>query len=108
MPQLKIKGLERDTVKKISRPLIDELQELLQCPRDYFLIEHIDTVFIKDSCIDKGYPIVEVSMFDRGQDIQDKIALIITRYIKAEVENTVDVYFTHLQKSSYYENGEHF
>ncbi len=108
MPILKMKGIEPEQIRNISVSMVDELEKLLQCPREYFVIEHIPVVFIREGSIDKGYPIVEVSMFDRGMEAQDKIAGTITRYIKSQVDQTVDVYFTYLQRSNYYENGEHF
>lgn len=36
MPMLKFKGIETEKVCAISKNLIDELQELIQCQRDYF------------------------------------------------------------------------
>lgn len=108
MPSLKLKSIETKKACSISTALIDELQELLQCPRDYFNIEVVQSIFIKDGEFTEGYPMVEVSWFDRGQEIQDKAAKIITKYINSIGYENVDVIFHTLEESRYYENGEHF
>jgi len=51
---------------------------------------------------------VEVAWFDRGQEIQDETARIITKYINLAGYENVDVIFFPLNKSNYYENGSHF
>ncbi|WP_411167762.1 DUF1904 domain-containing protein [Clostridium sp. MB05] len=108
MPMLKFKGIETENVCSISKKLIDELQELIQCPRDYFSLAVDKSVYIKDGEIVKGEPVVEVSWFDRGQEVQDKAAKIITKYVHLLEYINVDVIFFTLDESKYYENGEHF
>lgn len=108
MPQLIVRGIEAEKVCSISKALVDELEELLQCPRSYFTIECLNTAFIRDGAICDGYPFVEIAWFDRGQEIQDKAARIVTRYIQETGYENVDVIFRTLEKNKYYENGEHF
>lgn len=108
MPMLKFKAIEIEDVCAISKNLIDELQELIQCPRDYFSLSVDKSIYIKDGEFVKGEPIVEVSWFDRGQEIQDKAAKIITKYINSVEYQSVDIIFFVLDESKYYENGEHF
>ena len=108
MPMLKFKGIETQEVCTISKNLIDQLQELIQCPRDYFNLSVDKSVYIKDGKIIKGEPIVEVSWSDRGQEVQDKVAQIITKHVNSLEYPNVDVIFFTLDESKYYENGEHF
>lgn len=108
MPMLKIKSIEPEKIRAISKELIDELQGIIECPRDYFSISVDKPVYVKDGEIVEGEPIVEVSWFDRGQDIQDKVAQIITKYVNLVGHKNVDVIFYLLDKSKYYENGKHF
>lgn len=61
MPQLKFKAIEAEKLRSISKELIDELEELLQCPRSYFSLEIPQVLFIKDGEYDNGSPVVEVS-----------------------------------------------
>lgn len=51
---------------------------------------------------------VDVSWFDRGQEVQDAAANIITKYINSIGYKNVDVIFHCLEKNRYYEDGENF
>lgn len=109
MPQIKVRGIKASDICTISEKMIDELVEAVKCPRDYFEIECIQSVAIKNGKISEVYPFVEVSWFDRGQEIQDVVASIITNNIREnlKIEN-MDLAFTVFEKEKYYENGEHF
>lgn len=108
MPALRLKSIDYKRVLANSKTLIDELKKLIQCPRDYFSIEVAPSSFIKDGEFVDGPPEVEVFWFDRGQEVQDKSAKIITKYINSIGYESVDVIFHTLEESRYYENGEHF
>ncbi|WP_099191934.1 DUF1904 domain-containing protein [Tepidibacter mesophilus] len=109
MPQIKIRGIEANEVCKISEKMIDELVNIVKCPRDYFEIECIQSVAIRNGQIEEVYPFIEVAWFDRGQDTQDKVAKIITDSIREGLNiESLDLAFTTFDKAKYYENGEHF
>lgn len=108
MPALKLKAIDAKKALTISKELIDELQELIQCPRDYFSIEVTQSKFIMDGKFVGGPQTVDVLWFDRGQEVQDKAAKIITKHINSIGYKSVDVVFHTLDKMKYYENGEHF
>ena len=108
MPALILKAINENKVLTISKELIDELQELIQCPRDYFSIEVTQSKFVMDGKFVEGPPMVDVLWFDRGQEIQDSAAEIITKYINSIGYKNVDVIFHVLNGKNYYENGEHF
>ena len=107
MPMLRIKGIPQEEVIKESKELIDELVEIIECPRDYFTIELINNTFIFDGKVTAAPTIIEVAWFDRGQEVQDKAAIAITKYFKKDREY-LDVVFQALEHKCYYENGEHF
>lgn len=46
MPTLRLKSIDAKKTITISKDLIDELQELIQCPRGYFSIEVAQSSFI--------------------------------------------------------------
>ncbi|MDO5294873.1 MAG: DUF1904 domain-containing protein [bacterium] len=109
MPQIKVRGINENELCKISEKMIDQLVEAVQCPRDYFEIECIKSVAIRNGKIAEVYPFVEVSWFDRGQTVQDMVAKIITNIIREELNiESMDLAFTVFEKEKYYENGEHF
>lgn len=108
MPQIKVRGISPEKLCKINNQLIDELVEIVQCPRDYFELEYIQSIAIRDGNIDEAYPFIEVAWFDRGLEVQDKVAKAITKHMLSAGEEAVDIAFTTFEKRSYYENGEHF
>jgi len=108
MPQLKIRGIEAEKIKRISKDLVNDLTEIVGCPRDYFTIECYNTTSIFDGEIVDTYPFIEVAWFDRGQEIQDKVAKTITKYIQTLDIESLDIAFTIFEENRYYENGEHF
>ncbi len=108
MPILTMKALSSDEVIKISKELVDELEATIKCPREYFTLEITNSTFVVDGEISKGYPIVDISWFDRGQEIQDEVAKIVTKHIGSLGYDTIDVIFHSLEEKRYYENGEHF
>ena len=109
MPQIKVRGINENEICKISENMIDKLVEAVKCPRDYFEIECIKSVAIRKGKIAEVYPFVAVAWFDRGQEVQDTVAKIITDSIRdgLNIEN-MDLAFTVFEKEKYYENGEHF
>jgi len=108
MPALVVKSIDSQGVCKVSKDLIDELTEIIQCPRDYFTIEVVESKYIYDGEIVKGPAVIDVFWFDRGQEVQDKTAKAITKHIKSLGYENLDVIFHLLEENKYYENGEHF
>ncbi len=108
MPQLIIKGLEQDKVKQISKPLVDELQQIIGCPRDYFTLEVVNSVFIMDGAERQITPFVQVNWFDRGQAVQDQVAAAICRHLQQAGCPQVETFFVVLEENRYYENQNHY
>ncbi|MBW8382966.1 MAG: DUF1904 domain-containing protein [Youngiibacter sp.] len=108
MPILKFNAIRASDVKIFSRDIVDELQRITGSPREYFTLEVISSVYITDGIEVEGPPIVEVGWFDRGQELQDMAAKVITRHVQSAGYPNVDVIFTIFNEASYYENGNHF
>ncbi|WP_038174959.1 MULTISPECIES: DUF1904 domain-containing protein [Vibrio] len=110
MPHLRFRAVEPQSVQILSKPLIDQLQPHMACPREDFTFEYVYTTFYHEGEVSAAYPFVEVLWFDRGQDIQDKVAQIITQQVRELSGEDVDVavIFTALNASSYYDNGKHY
>lgn len=108
MPLIRLRAMDSKKICTISKELVDELEGLLRCPRDYFTLEVINSTFIEDGEFVPGNAVVEVAWFDRGQQTQDEAAKIITRHIQSIGYTSVDVIFLALDEKRYYENGQHF
>ena len=107
MPMLKFKGINKEEVKKESKRMIDELVEIIECPRDYFTIELNDNVFVMDGEEVIPSPMIDIYWFDRGQEVQDKVAKALDEIFGGSRECS-EVVFYNLDKNCYYENGEHY
>lgn len=109
MPQIKVRGIKPEDMCKVSENMLDELVKVINCPKDYFEIECISSTAIRNGKIEPVYPFIEVAWFDRGQEVQDKAARIITDSIRENLNiESIDLAFTVFEKEKYYENGEHF
>lgn len=111
MPHFRFRAMTTEQVAQISTPLIDELYELMDCPKAHFTIEHIPSQFFFDGQAQKAYPFVELLYFDRGQQVQDEIAKRVTQLVRNILNNpTQDVAFicTKLEPAGYYDNAKHY
>ena len=108
MPQIKVRGISPEKLCELSKDLIDELVEVVECPRDYFELEYIQSIAIREGNIEAAYPFIEVAWFDRGQEVQDDVAKIITKHVLSLGIPSLDLAFTTFEKRNYYENGVHF
>lgn len=107
MPHIMIKGMKLADVKKISKGMIDELEVIIGCPREYFTLEALDTNFVIDGETVAKDPFIQINWFDRGQEVQDKTAVAITEHISAVGYKNVEMFFMMLERNNYYENGMH-
>jgi hypothetical protein len=110
MPHFRFRAVEPQTVQSLSKILIDDLEALMKSPRADFTFEYIYTTFFHDGEVSAAYPFVDVLWFDRGQEIQDQVATIVTKRIREVVQQDVDVavIFTAFNSSEYYDNAEHY
>lgn len=110
MPHFRFRAVEPQMVQALSKPLIDDLQSYMDCPREDFTFEYVYTTFYHEGEVNAAYPFVEVLWFDRGQDKQDAVAKIVTEQVRGVMGEDVNVavIFTALNASGYYDNGEHY
>lgn len=108
MPQIIVRGILVSQVAIIEKNLIDKLSEITDTDKEDFTLEVFQTERVKDGQITTDYPFVEVKWFDRGQEVQDKVALAITKILSEIGVSEADIFFTHLKKENYYYKGKHY
>jgi hypothetical protein len=108
MPHLIIRGVSVDQVKTISTSLVQEMADLCACGTDNFTLEIVNSTYVFDGNEVTGYPLIEVKWFDRGQEIQDQFANMVTKNIVSLGIQEVEVAFSTFQESAYYLNGKSF
>ena len=110
MPHLKIRGIEKKLIVENSKEIIDTLVSIVECERDWFTIEHLDTEYIFDGKNSKeGYTFVDVYWFERTLEIKKAVADSLTKIIK-RINNGRDccIIFFPLLGENYCDNGEFF
>ncbi|MGG1400352.1 DUF1904 family protein [Bacillus salipaludis] len=108
MPHLFIRGVTVEQVKTISKSLVQELADLCACGTDNFTFEVVQSTFVFEEREVPGYPFIEVKWFERGQEIRDEFANIITKQIQSLEIPEVEVAFSTFKESDYYFNGKSF
>ena len=108
MPHIRCRGMQRDIVVAISETLVEQLAELTKTPAAHFTIEYIPAEFIATRFGGQAYPFIELFWFDRGQEMQDAAAQLITSIVKSKLEMDVAVVVQPLQRTNYYDNGQHY
>ena len=108
MPHIRCRGMQRDLVVAISETLVEQLAELTKAPAAHFTIEYIPAEFIATRFGGQAYPFIELFWFDRGQEMQDAAVHLITSIVKSKLEAYVAVVVQPLQRTNYYDNGQHY
>lgn len=108
MPILRFHAIDPVKICAQSEAFTIDLATTVSCTTDLVTLEVIESKFIVNGQETKGYPVIEVLWFDRGQTVQDAAAKCITKHVQEMGYPEVDIIFMPLTKSSYYENGEHF
>ncbi|MFS0824565.1 DUF1904 family protein [Bacillus sp. 1P02SD] len=108
MPHLLIRGVSVVQVKKISTTLVQELADLCVCGTDNFTLEVLHSTYVSDGIEVPGYPFIEVKWFERGEEIRNQFAAIVTTHIQVLGIPEVEVAFSSFLESAYYLNGKSF
>ncbi len=59
MPHLRFRAVEPQAVQALSKPLTDELQPLMDCPREDFTFEYIYSTFFNEGEVSAAYPLLK-------------------------------------------------
>lgn len=116
MPNMKCSGFEVDQVRELSGEVSETLAKVIECPIDWitFAVTSSDKELFCNGQQLQNEVFVDVEWFDRGTEIKDKVASIITQGVRTIgkkgnlVFENITVVFTDLKKTDYYENGKHF
>jgi len=107
MPHIRIRGIEKEVVTAVGKELVDEMVDLMKCPKEAITLEYIETLYINEGVENTGIlPMVEIAWFYRGQEVKQEVAQAVTRIIKSQKPlDRVVVYFTDMIKEHYFVNG---
>ncbi|MGG1550765.1 MULTISPECIES: DUF1904 family protein [Paenibacillus] len=106
MPHMVVRGISAPRMASISQALIRELAQVCGCGEDNFMLECLPTVSIYGGTVCETYPFVEVGWFERGQDVRDAYAGVLTKHILSLGIPEVEIAFKVYREDSYYWNGK--
>ncbi|OCT14336.1 hypothetical protein A8709_26285 [Paenibacillus pectinilyticus] len=106
MPHMIVRGISVLDIQSISSALIAELAEVCDCGTDNFMLECLSTVSIFEGEICATYPFIEVGWFERGPEVRDAYAGVLTKHILSLGIPEVEIAFKVYKEDSYYWNGK--
>lgn len=108
MPHLLFRGLEAEKLQQISRPLVDVLAKVCSCGRDNFTLECMNTTGVWEGEQVPSFPFVEVSWFERGDEVRDRFAEAVDRLVKTLGVPEFEIAFRTYEEKAYYIDGVRF
>ena len=64
MPHIRIRGIEKSVVTAVGKELVNEMVELMKCPKEAITLEYIETLYIDEGIENTGIlPLVEIAWF---------------------------------------------
>jgi hypothetical protein len=106
MPHIVIRGISIEQMKTISKPLVGELAGICECGEDNFTFEIVHSTFVFNGEEVPPFSLIEVKWFERGQEVRDKFADVVTKYIMSVDVSEVEVVFIPFSEPAYYINGK--
>ncbi|MFC0212183.1 DUF1904 family protein [Paenibacillus chartarius] len=108
MPQLTVRGIDVETMRRVSTALVQELAEVCGCGTDNFTLDCMSTSSVFDGAAAATYPFIEAAWFDRGREVRDRFAEAVTRHLREAGVAELEVAFKVYREDSYYVNGKAF
>lgn len=119
MPHLRFRAVTENCVQTMSEELPGILAPVLKTSEDNFSFELVATTYFEKGSKTNSYPFIEFLWFDRGQEVQDKCAAILTEKVKTYLASSITektittssdvvIVFLNLAKNQYYENSQSF
>lgn len=107
MPHLLFRGVPAEKLQTVTNPLATELAALCECGTDNFTMAclHTTSVFGSDSG-EASFAFIEVGWFERGQQVRNRFAEAVTRYVAQLGISEIEIVFQAYHQNSYYINGE--
>ena len=103
MPQITVKGFTDSQMKTVTPALSQKLSSAIGCPEDWLIFELVPTTFYAGGQQTAGFPIIEVSWFDRADNVREEVAGILRDTAFELGYSLVQVIFTTLQPARFYE-----
>lgn len=109
MPHLLFRGVPALSLRSIAPELVQELAVLCNCGVDNFTVECLETTSIYGGHADgRSFPFIEIGWFERGQEVRDRFAAIVHRYMEKLESGEAEIAFRTYSENAYYIEGKPF
>ncbi|UKS25964.1 DUF1904 domain-containing protein [Paenibacillus sp. HWE-109] len=108
MPQLIFRGIPAEGIRAISIPLVEEMATICQCGTDNFTLECLHVTAIFDGKYTDSYPFIDVWWFERGDEVRDKMAEAIDKYVRSLGIPDLEISFRVGREDNFYMNGRRY
>lgn len=108
MPHFIVRGISPEQMRSISKRIIEDAAQICECGTDNFTIECLHTTSVFDGQITASFPFIEVTWFERGQEIRDRLADSIYGHVRSLGIAEVETAFIAYREDNYYINGKRF
>ena len=106
MPHLKVSGITKKELEKISIELISIVEEQSSTSRKYIKIFYNPIEYIQGN--EDKIIIIEVYWMPRSQKICDQLALKLTEFFQIKGYSFIQVNYNEFPGNLFYENGIHY
>ncbi len=103
MPTLIFKGVKQSDLQVLAKPLIEQLAETVECPKDWFTLEWSNPSYFDENGLVEWYPIINVNWFPRSKEMQDKVAHLVGKLFRDHGYARVKVSFTIMDREAHYD-----
>lgn len=105
MPQFTVRGVSAMTMSQVTKCLTPDLAKIMACPEDYFTYDCISSQSFYGGHSVPTAPFIEILWFDRGREVQDKVAQAVNQAFTAAGVKELELCFKPVQKCDYYADG---
>ncbi|MBJ6363711.1 DUF1904 family protein [Paenibacillus sp. GCM10012307] len=105
MPQLTVRGIDKNVLITISKPLLKDMAQVCGCGTDNFTIDRLEVTATGEEGVAAVYPFIEVAWFERGRHVRDELARTITMHVRSAGVEELEIAFKVYREDGYYING---
>ena len=106
MPHLVVRGVSAEALRSAAPALVQQLAELCDCGTDNFTVSGLHTTAAWGGAPDEpSFAFVEVGWFERGNEIRNRFARLVTESLMPLGLDEVEVVFVTYREEAYYING---
>lgn len=108
MPRVTIHGVSFQAAKSLGMAIKKNLVSCDEIKPEHVQVQFLQTIALTHVEEEEWLPMIDILWFGRSQEVQDKVAEMLTQlFWKMGFEN-LQVTFQTIAENCFYENGQHY